>query len=53
MEGELAQNTWIVSDINEEQLFDQNEQQFWRQVLKRMGGDFKVLSNYPIDPRLN
>jgi len=53
IEDELAQNTWIVSEINEEQLFDQNEQQFWRQVLKRMGGDFKVLSNYPINPRLN
>jgi putative transcriptional regulator len=51
--NELAQNTWILSDINSEVLFEEYTNQFWRTVLKRMGGDYKVLANYPVDPRLN
>jgi putative transcriptional regulator len=51
--NELAQNTWFVSDINSEVLFEEYTNQFWRTVLKRMGGDYKVLANYPVDPRLN
>lgn len=50
---ELAQNTWILSNIDSEMVFENEPVQFWRTVLKRMGGDYKVLSNYPIDPRLN
>jgi len=51
--NELAQNTWFVSDINSDVLFEEYTNQFWRTVLKRMGGDYKVLANYPVDPRLN
>lgn len=50
---ELAQNTWILSNIDSDMVFENEPVQFWRTVLKRMGGDYKVLSNYPIDPRLN
>jgi putative transcriptional regulator len=53
LNDEYAQNTWIVSNTDAELIFDNSPKQFWRTVLKRMGGDFKVLSNYPIDPRLN
>jgi putative transcriptional regulator len=51
--NELSQNTWFVSDINSDVLFEEYTNQFWRTVLKRMGGDYKVLANYPVDPRLN
>jgi putative transcriptional regulator len=53
IENELDQNTWIVSDIMADQVFESGDSQFWRTALRRMGGDFKVLANYPIDPRLN
>jgi putative transcriptional regulator len=53
LRNELAQNTWFVSDINSDVLFEEYTNQFWRTVLKRMGGDYKVLANYPVDPRLN
>jgi putative transcriptional regulator len=26
---------------------------FWRDILREKGGRFKVLANYPVDPRLN
>ena len=53
LEGELKQNSWIVSDTDASLIFDTPSKSFWREVLKRMGGQYKVLSNYPTDPRLN
>lgn len=53
LEGELKQNSWIVSDTDASLIFETPSKNFWREVLKRMGGQYKVLSNYPTDPRLN
>jgi putative transcriptional regulator len=53
LDAELGNNSWILSDIDAATIFDSSPQQFWRIVLKKKGGDFKVLSNYPTDPRLN
>lgn len=50
---EMKRNSWIVSNADAEFIFDTPNEQFWRAVLKRMGGEYKVLSNYPTDPRLN
>nr|WP_293836907.1 YqgE/AlgH family protein [uncultured Arsenicibacter sp.] len=53
LDGELNEKAWIVSKAETSFLFDTPADQFWRGILKRMGGEFKVLSNYPVDPRLN
>lgn len=51
---ELNDSTWIVSDniINAEVLQNTSDE-LWKVVLKNMGGEFKVMANYPLDPRLN
>jgi putative transcriptional regulator len=53
LDGELKQNTWITTHADADFIFDTNPQDLWRAILKRMGGDFRVLANYPTDPRLN
>ncbi|WP_026997806.1 YqgE/AlgH family protein [Flectobacillus major] len=53
LDGELKQDSWIVSPATSELIFDTPIQDFWRNILKKMGGDFKVMANYPTDPRLN
>lgn len=53
LDTELTENAWIVSRTDTGFLFDTPADQFWRGILKRMGGEFKVKSNYPVDPRLN
>lgn len=53
LENEMKQNSWILSDADASLIFDTPSKNFWREVLKRMGGQYKVLSNYPTDPRLN
>lgn len=53
LDGELAEKTWIIAKGESEFLFDTPADQFWRGVLKSMGGEFKAKANYPVDPRLN
>ena len=53
LETELQQKAWIVSHTNSDFLFDTPTKEFWRGVLKRMGGEYKSIAHYPVDPRLN
>ncbi len=51
---ELGQNTWIIC---EEGLklsdLENSGEDLWKNLLKNMGGEFRVIANYPLDPRLN
>ena len=54
LDEELSSNTWIVCDsAYADSIFRSSPDDLWRVLLKNMGGDFQVLANYPIDPRLN
>ncbi len=51
---ELREKTWIVCKCASQDLvFDTDPEDLWSVVLKNMGGKFKVMANYPKDPRLN
>ena len=51
---ELAQKSWIVcKGVGPSIVFDTVPEDMWRTVLKRMGGKFKMIASYPVDPRLN
>ena len=52
--AELAEDAWIVyKQATAEQVFDIPPEQLWREVLRTMGGKYRMFSNYPTDPRLN
>lgn len=54
LEDELEENSWIVyKNATPEQIFGMSPDNLWRSVLKSMGGEYRAMSNYPIDPRLN
>ncbi len=54
LEEEMKENSWFVSpNATESQVFDMDPELLWREVLKNMGGKYKMYSNYPSDPRLN
>ncbi|MBX7126958.1 MAG: YqgE/AlgH family protein [Cyclobacteriaceae bacterium] len=54
IEEELQQDSWIVSDlVTPELIFEASPDKLWQEVLKRMGGKFSMISNYPVDPRMN
>ena len=54
LNAELSAQSWIVySNPLSQELFSNSSDQLWRSLMKSMGGDFEIQSNYPIDPRLN
>lgn len=53
LDAELEQKAWIVSRTDADFLFNTPTKEFWRGVLKRMGGEYKSIAHYPVDPRLN
>ncbi len=50
---ELDKKSWYISYADADFVFDTPTQAFWREVLKRMGGQFRSIAHYPTDPRLN
>ncbi|PWJ59976.1 putative transcriptional regulator [Dyadobacter jejuensis] len=53
IEDEMEAQTWIVTKVTADFLFNTPADQFWRAVLREMGGEYRSMSHYPIDPRLN
>ncbi|MCH7408534.1 YqgE/AlgH family protein [Belliella sp. DSM 111904] len=54
LEEEIAEKTWIHTPCTEaESLFTSSPEELWRIILKNMGGEYQIMANYPIDPRLN
>lgn len=51
---ELRAKTWIVyKKATPELVFETNAEELWKEALKNMGGKYRIISNYPTDPRLN
>ncbi len=53
LNGEMKENSWLVTDGNKRLVFFPDENQIWREALKQLGGEYEQLVNYPIDPQLN
>jgi putative transcriptional regulator len=53
LNAEMNRNSWVISETDADMIFDSSPEVFWRKVLRNMGGSYKVMSNYPTDPRLN
>lgn len=53
LEGELALDAWWVFDAAAADLFAEEPDQVWPRVLRRQGGDFKMVADYPRAPWLN
>ena len=53
MEGELRQNTWIVTDVPEGLLVHAPGNAMWREVLGGIGPEWRLLADEPEDTGLN
>jgi putative transcriptional regulator len=54
LDDEIATRSWIVFKKSPiDIIFDTPIETMWADVLKKMGGRYKMFANYPIDPRLN
>jgi putative transcriptional regulator len=50
---ELAQKAWIVTSTSTDFIFSTPVNNFWREILRQMGGEYRSIAHYPIDPSLN
>ena len=50
---EMQGQSWIRHSSSAGKVFTLASDVFWRDILREKGGRFKVLANYPVDPRLN
>ena len=53
LDAEVDEGAWIVLDGSAEMVFSDGGDGLWRQVLRRLGGEYALLSTFPDDPRMN
>ncbi|MDQ3957338.1 MAG: YqgE/AlgH family protein [Actinomycetota bacterium] len=53
LEGELEEGSWIIEDPRPEDVFSEDPDNLWKNVLRRKGGEFVMLSTMSEDPSAN
>lgn len=53
LNDELQQKSWITRQANPKLVFHQDKDLVWQEALKDLGGEYRQMVNYPIDPQLN
>ncbi len=53
LEGEINERSWIVTEVDEAVIMDDNIDNIWEQTLIKLGGVFKTWSKFPNDPNQN
>ena len=49
---EVKEKAWMTAEVDASGVFGQSAL-LWKKTLYEMGGKYRIISNYPIDPRLN
>lgn len=50
---EMEEHSWFVSQSNQSIILQQSDKELWREVMKAMGAEFAMLSNFPDNPSMN
>ncbi len=53
LHDEIQAGGWILADADGAAVFEDAPKELWRKRLRKLGGEFALLANFPIDPRLN
>jgi putative transcriptional regulator len=53
LEGELGEDSWIVEPALPDDVFTDDPERLWGDVLRRKGKDYELLRLMPVDPSLN
>jgi putative transcriptional regulator len=51
LKSEMGDNSWIISNKYTDFYGESND--LWKTIMQDMGGNYKLLSNFPEDPQLN
>ncbi|MEO8721429.1 MAG: YqgE/AlgH family protein [Ginsengibacter sp.] len=50
---EMQENNWLTVKATRKLIFGTSASEIWKESLKQLGGDYRMMINYPIDPQLN
>lgn len=54
LENEMKSNSWIVTtNSHEKKIIEKSSNQFWKEKIAELGGEYLIWSNAPEDPNLN
>ncbi|MCZ2224174.1 MAG: YqgE/AlgH family protein [Chitinophagales bacterium] len=53
LEEELKTKSWITRQATSSLVFHKNVQNIWKDALIDLGGEYKQMINYPLDPQYN
>ena len=51
--SEMKEKSWLTVAANSRLVFNTAQDEIWKNSLHQLGGEYKSLINYPIDPQLN
>lgn len=53
LDMEMKEDSWITAMATRKLIFETSASETWKESLNVLGGDYKMMANYPIDPQLN
>lgn len=53
LEAEMAHDSWVLDPARIEDVFSGDPEQLWHEVLRRKGGDYRMMARVPFDPTMN
>ena len=53
LQREMTEHSWFVSNATKQLVMQETDNGMWRQVMKAMGEEFALLSNFPDNPSMN
>jgi putative transcriptional regulator len=53
LNSEIKEKSWLTAEATRKLVFHKTVGDIWKDSLKHLGGEYEMMSNYPIDPQLN
>ncbi|GAF01407.1 YqgE/AlgH family protein [Saccharicrinis fermentans] len=53
LEAEIEENSWIVTEIEDEMIMDGDDESIWKYSMESLGDVYKAWSGFPEDPSFN
>jgi len=53
LENELKEKSWVISNTAKEEILNEHPETLWNTIVKNLGKDYSLWSNFPFDPILN
>jgi len=53
IENEMKENSWVIADATEENVFSGEPDSLWNTVMKKLGKKYAVMASFPVDPNVN